>query len=32
MSALPHNALADARALRAEVLTREAGPLGNVAA
>lgn len=32
MSALPHNALADARALRAEVLMREADPLGNVAA
>lgn len=32
MSALPHNALADARALRAEVLTREALALGNIAA
>ncbi len=31
-SALPHNALADARALRAEVLTREALALGHVAA
>jgi hypothetical protein len=32
MSALPHNALADAQALRREVLTREALALGNVAA
>lgn len=32
MSALPHNALADARALRAEVLAREALALGDVAA
>lgn len=31
-SALPHNALADARALRTEVLTREALALGHVAA
>lgn len=32
MSRLPHNALADAHALRREVLTREALALGNVAA
>lgn len=32
VSALPHNALADARALRAEVLAREAQILGHVAA
>lgn len=32
MSALPHNALADAHALRAEVLAREAMALGDVAA
>ena len=32
MSARPHNALADARALRVEVLTREALALGQVAA
>lgn len=32
MSRLPHNALADAEALRREVLTREALPLGDVAA
>jgi len=32
VSALPHNALADARALRAEVLAREALALGQVAA
>lgn len=32
MSALPHNALADAHALRREVLAREAMSLGNVAA
>ena len=32
MSAMPHNALADARALRTEVLTREALALGQVAA
>lgn len=32
MSQLPHNALADARALRKEVLIREALALGNVAA
>ena len=32
LSSLPHNALADARALRAEVLAREALALGNVAA
>lgn len=32
MSLLPHNALADAQALRREVLTREALALGNVAA
>jgi hypothetical protein len=31
-SALPHNALADAHALRREVLTREALALGHVAA
>lgn len=31
-SARPHNALADARALRAEVLAREAAALGHVAA
>ena len=31
MSARPHNALADARALRAEVLTREALAIGDVA-
>jgi len=31
-SSRPHNALADARALRAEVLAREALALGNVAA
>jgi len=32
MSRLPHNALADAEALRREVLTREALSLGDVAA
>ena len=32
MSAMPHNALADARALRTEVLTREALAPGQVAA
>jgi hypothetical protein len=32
ISAHPHNALADARALRREVLTREARALGNIAA
>lgn len=32
MSRLPHNALADAHALRVEVLTREALALGHVAA
>ena len=32
LSAKPHNALADARALRAEVLAREALALGNIAA
>jgi hypothetical protein len=32
MSARPHNALADARALRTEVLAREAAALGQVAA
>ena len=32
MSARPHNALADARALRTEVLTREALSAGDVAA
>ena len=32
MSARPHNALADARALRTEVLTRETLALGQVAA
>jgi hypothetical protein len=31
-SCLPHNALADARALRTEVLAREAAALGGVAA
>jgi hypothetical protein len=32
LSSLPHNALADAHALRSEVLAREALALGNVAA